>query len=357
MINLTSPTGSVTLDPSVGNIPALSFRWEGRTISPLHRAAWADEPDALADDTVPLVDRKLAGDFVCAPFGLSDVEPSPLHGWTANSSWSLTDHRISAASFTLDRLVMGATITKTAALMDDAPLLVQTHTLAGGQGGLTFAHHPMMNVSSGARFSCSPKRVALTASVPIVADRNALALGARAERLHAVPTADGNTIDATQLPIADGTEDFIALVEADGSELGWSAVVRPAEGDVTIVLKDPDVLPLTMLWHSNGAREDFPWNGRNRGILGIEDGRAAGGAGHAAALADNPFRAEGVPTAFDLSEGVTHTIRHVLGAFARPEGWTSVRSIHLESDKLVVEGDAGSPVVLPFDRAHLFGGG
>ena len=355
MIDLTSACGAITIDPSVGNFPALTFTWEGRTLTPLHRAAWVEEADALADESVPLVDRKLSGDFVCAPFGMSDVEPSPLHGWTANSPWSVVERSRTSARFRLDRPVLGAVITKTVTLVDAAPLLVQTHVLQGGVGGLTFAHHPMIDVSGGARFACSPKRAALTPDLPIVKGRHALALAARTGRLDAIPATDGGTVDLTRLPIADGTEDFITLVEAEGSALGWSAVTRTAEDDIVFALKDPSCLPVTMLWHSNGAREDFPWNGRNRGVLGIEDGRAAGAAGHAAALTQNPVGAEGVPTTFALSRDTAHTIRHVIGAIPRPAGWTTVADIVVQDGKLTITGDSGSPVRLPFEAAWLFG--
>ncbi|MEM1286467.1 MAG: hypothetical protein AAGH43_13865 [Pseudomonadota bacterium] len=354
MIELRSATGHITIDPSVGNIPALTFNWRGRTLTPLHRAAWVEEPDALADESIPLVDRKLSGDFVCAPFARSDVEPAPPHGWTANSSWSVAERGDAEASLQLDRRVMGAVITKTIRLIDNAPLLVQSHTIEGGSGGLTFAHHPMIDVAGGARFACSPKRAVLTPDLPIVEGRHAFALGARSEDVRSVPGQNGDPIDLHHVPIADGTEDFVTLVEAEGSTLGWSAVTRHAENDIIFVLKDPEMLPVTMLWHSNGAREDFPWNGRNRGVLGVEDGRAAGAAGHTDALRDNPVQAEGVPTSFALSAQTTHTIRHVIGAVPRPAGWNTVMDIALEGEVLTIAGDSEDRVELPFDPSNLF---
>ena len=89
----------------------------------------------------------------------------------------------------------------------------------------------------------------------------------------------------------------------------WRA--RPKQ-DLVLVLKNPAELPVTMLWFSNGGRDYAPWSGRHRGVLGIEDGRAA--VGHAASIGDNWLKREGVATAFALGEGRSVSFRHVIGA-------------------------------------------
>jgi hypothetical protein len=108
----------------------------------------------------------------------------------------------------------------------------------------------------------------------------------------------------------DRREDFVTLVEADHGGPGWTALARQAEEDLVLVLKNPAELPVTMLWFSNGGRDYAPWSGRHRGVLGIEDGRAA--VGHAASIGDNWLKREGVATAFALGRGVS--FRHVIGA-------------------------------------------
>lgn len=336
----------VGFDPSVGNIPKLAFQWGGRTLEPLHRAPWVD--DNSFPDGMPLVDRKLSGDFLCAPFGLSDVEPSPPHGWTANTHWHLKNQTDEGLSLELSLPVMGARITKTIEVSANSPLLYQAHQIQGGDGGLTLAHHPMMRVTGGARLFCSPKRTAITPDNPIVEGRHRFALSAQTSDLKAIPASNGGTVDITQLPIGTRTEDFVTLVEAEGSTLGWTAVIREAFDDIVFVLKDPRVLPVTMLWHSNGGREDAPWNSAHTGVLGIEDGIAAGAAGHKAALEDNPVRQVGVPTALELSEESNHRIAHVIGAIPRPTGWNSVSDISIHGATLTIKGAAGQTIELPF---------
>ncbi|MBV6656212.1 MAG: hypothetical protein KI785_00435 [Devosiaceae bacterium] len=356
MISVQTDVGALSFDPSIGNIPQLRFFWQGQSLSPLATAPWVGERGVETDATISPVERKLAGDFACAPFGKNDVDAEALiHGWSANSAWSLHAQGPGWMEAVLDRTIMGARLTKKLSLKANAPLLVQVHTIDGGEGGLTFAHHPIIDVAGGAHLTCSAKRVALTPESPIVPGHHALALGARGTDLAALAGHEGQPINLHALPIADGMEDFVTLVEEATEGLGWTAVVRQARGDIVFVLKDAASLPVTMLWHSNGGRTDYPWNGRNRGMLGIEDGRTAGAAGPAAAAADNPVSAEGVPTVFQLTPCTRHTIRHVIGAIPNTHGWDAVTSIALEKHAIAITGDGGQTERLLFHDHHLFG--
>lgn len=347
-IRLVIGSNRVAVDPAIGNLRELILADGDRKLAPLHIAPWVGAADHLPCDLVP-IERQLAGDFFCAPFGASEVDSAPVHGWPANSAWAADGDAGQILRFNLCRTVMGARIRKTIRLSPDTPLLYQDHLVTGGSGGLTVAHHTMVRIAGRARFSCSPKRAVLTTEAPLEPGRNRLAVGETTVSLTAVPASDGTVVDLTDLPIADRHEDFVTLVEAEGATLGWSAVVRASEDDVIFVLKDPCVLPVTMLWHSNGGRDHSPWNGRHRGVLGIEDGCAAGAAGHAAALGPNRVAAQGVPTALVLATGRTHRIVHVIGAIARPSGWNRVQDIRVEDARCVLTGDDGTKVALLFD--------
>lgn len=350
-VHAETSAGRVALEPEIGNIRVLKFRVGDRTLAPLHTAPWADDPALVNDPETDPLEARLAGDFLCAPFGAADLDGGPPHGWTANSRWRLIDERAGGMTFELDRDVMGARVTKTLALAPDAPILYQTHLIEGGVGRLTIAHHPMIRLGSRGRFSTSPKRAALTPEVPLVPGRHRLALGQRATDLTRIPAEEGGTVDLRDLPIADRHEDFIALVEAPGASMGWSAIVREAEADIFFVLKDPDVLPLTMLWHSNGGRDFPPWNGRHRGVVGIEDGCTAGAAGHRAALVPNPISDEGVPSALTL--GGTIRIAQVTGALPRPEGWTEIADITTSDGRLTLWDVSGAEQSMPYDTGFL----
>lgn len=347
-LHATTSFCRVAVDPAVGNLPMLAFRDGDVWREPLHRAPWVD--DGSFPEAMPLVDRRLSGDFVCIPFGLNDVEGGPLHGWSANSAWSVTNQSVAVLKLALDRTILGARVEKTVRPAMDAPLLYQEHHLIDGDGAVTFAHHPMMRVTGGAQLFTSPKRLAITLDAPIVEGHHVLACGAAVDNWHAVPAQTGGTIDVANLPIADNHEDFVALVEAEGSTLGWTAVIREAFDDIVFVLKDPRILPLTMLWHSNGGRKDAPWDGRHRGVLGIEDGVAAGGSGHRAALDGNTVYARhGIQTALPLANGQTHRIAHVIGCLGRPAGWQRITDIRVDGDELILQDATGDSLRMPFD--------
>lgn len=351
-VSTESPAGRLAVDPAVGNIRKLDFRCGERVIAPLHTAPWVDDPAA---DDLPLapVERNLSGDFLCAPFAASDLEGTPIHGWPANSPWSLVERGAGSLDFRLDRPVMGAQVDKTLRLSADAPLLYQRHVVAGGEGGLTLAHHPMLRMAAGGRIDVSPKRFAMTPDLPLVPGRNHLACAVETTDLEHVLTSTGGYCDLHDFPPGEDHEDFITLVEADGSPLGWTAVIRKAEDDIVFFLKNPAQLPVTMFWMSNGGRDFAPWSGRHRGVLGIEDGCAAGAAGYRASLGDNPLAARGVRTRLDLAPGREHRIDHVIGAIPRPAGWTSVADIAIVGDLLKLTDAGGDSRTLPFDSGFF----
>ncbi|MFC3073515.1 hypothetical protein [Shinella pollutisoli] len=355
LISMETACGLLRFDPAVGNIARLRFRWAGRAIEPLYAAPWRDEAEAQHDPDLSPAERRLAGDFFCAPFGAA-VDPGvPAHGWTANSPWRLREHRPGHMRLALERAVSGARITKSLALAGDAPLLYQEHRIDGGDGILPVSHHPMLHLSGRGRFFTSKKRAVLTPDEVFQPGRSRLAYPARASELTRVPGADGAPVDLTHWPIGTRNEDFVTLVEAPGAALGWSAVIREEEDDIVFFLKDPGVLPVTMLWFSNGGRDHAPWSGRVLGVTGVEDGCCAGPAGEAAARRENPVSAEGVATGLPLAEGRSHVVRHVTGAVPRPAGWTTIADIAVAGDRLTILDGAGRQMLLPWRRDFLKG--
>jgi hypothetical protein len=313
---------SVSVDCAVGHLADLVIETDGRILRPLHRAPWLDEPPETLPAGLPEGTARLSGDFLCAPFSASDVEPAPLHGWTANSAWDVTTSAAIEdgwrAVFRLRRTVMGATVDKILTLRDGHPFLYQEHVFTGGSGAVPVAHHAMTGMRDGGRLAFSPKTLAATPETALEPDpargRFLLAYPARTDDLSAFPAADGSSVDLAAYRMDRRHEDFVTLVEADHGGPGWTAVARRAERDLVLVLKDPAALPVTMLWISNGGRDYAPWSGRHRGVLGIEDGRTA--IGHAASLGDNWLKRQGIATAFELAEGRRVAIRQVIGALA-----------------------------------------
>ena len=351
----------VGLDLGIGHIARLEVERAGRVAAPFHRAPWADDPPlSLGEDEAPHLAR-LSGDFFCAPFGTSDEEPAPAHGWTANAAWQpIGAFAFSGgitARFVLERSVLGAKVVKEFTLRHGHPFLYQRHVFEGGQGALPVASHAMVHLPAGGRMAFSRKRFVETPPTPLEPDpsrgRFLLAYPAQSAELGRFPTTAGGFVDLGRYPIGADHEDFAMLVEADLAGLGWSAVVREQEDDVALMLKDPRRLPVTMLWFSNGGRDYPPWNGRHRNVLGIEDGCTWSLAGHAASLTDNPLRALGIPTAICLDPQGSVDVRHVIGAVPLPEGFTAVSDVRVEEGGLAVTGEDGTHMILPFDPGFL----
>lgn len=362
-VEITARGIRVAIDPTVGVLARIEVERDGRTVAPFHRAPWAADPLPIvgAEDAPHLA--RLAGDFFCAPFAAADVEPAPAHGWTANSPWDvITIEQFTGgvtANLVLRRPVMGARVVKRLTLRDDHPFIYQSHVFEGGSGDIPVANHAMVSLPRGGRLSVSPKRFAETPPRPLEASpergRSILAYPSRTEALDAFPMADGSSADIGIFPIGEDHEDFVMLVEAEASKLGWSSVVRSGERDVALMLKDPAVLPMTMLWFSNGGRRYAPWNGRHRNVLGVEDACAWSVLGHRASIEPNPLNQTGIPTAIRLDPHGSVDIRHIIGAAPLPNDVDAVTAIRVEDQSLVLDtGDAHS-LTLPFDPHFLAG--
>ncbi len=344
MIDLRHGDTALTLDPSVGNIPV----WQVGGRVPLHVAPWRDEAEVQDDPAIPMVNKRLAGDFLCMPFGRDDVGGDPPHGHTANSIWEVIRQDVAEAHLRLSVPVRGATVDKLVRIT--GPVLYQTHRIEGGAGAVSFAHHPMARMAEGGRLSFSPKRAALTDPVAQHAGRNLWALNQVQPDL-ILPCEDGGDWDLHTYPAGHMVEDFCTLVEAQGARIGWTVLMRNAEDDMLVVLKDARVMPVTMLWVSNGGRDFSPWNGRHTGVLGIEDGCAAGGIGLAAAMGENRLTAMGVPTVLRL--GGSQMIRHAMISLPRPPGWAEVREIGFAQGQVTLTEAGGAQLSVPFDAGFF----
>ncbi|MBF9058633.1 hypothetical protein HKCCSP123_05500 [Rhodobacterales bacterium HKCCSP123] len=348
MIRLRHGDSALSVDPGLGNLPD----WQVGGRRPLHSAPWREEVAVQSDPDLPLVNKRLAGDFLCMPFGQDDVAGGPIHGPTANAPWEVIRQDVAEAHLRLSVHVRGATVDKLVQIT--GPVLYQTHRIVGGEGAVTFAHHPMIRMAEGGRLSYSPKRAVLTDPVPQYAGHTLWALNQTrpvAGNDLRLDCEDGTEWDLHHYPAGHRVEDFCILVEGRGARIGWTVAMRNAEDDMLVVLKDARLMPVTMLWVSNGGRDFSPWNGRHTGVLGIEDGCACGAAGLAAALADNRLTAMGVPTVMPL--GGARTIRHAMVSLPRPPGWSEVAEVTLARGRMTLTEIGGGQVSVPFDSGFF----
>jgi len=339
-----------------GIIHDLAIEVGGKTLRPLHRAPWVVSGEALPDSIAP-VERRLAGDFFCAPFAQS-APGVPIHGWPANGTWqraeTMEDAGGTSVVYELRESVSGAKLTKKIALRHGHPVVYQTHVFEGGQGSLPVAHHAMLHVPGGARLSFSPKQDGRTPPEALESDpargRSALAYPQRFADLSKVRAVDGGHADLRSYPFDTDHEDLVVLTERPEARIGWSAAVAPTQGFIFFALKDTRALPQTVLWMSNGGRCYAPWNSRHIAVLGIEE---AATALHLAPEEMRPGKANGVPFALHLEPARTTAVRYAFGAVPVPPGWSEIADIRLGEDVVVLADRSGSERSLPFDTGFL----
>lgn len=335
-------------DARTGLLDGFTVTDGGADVAPLHRAPWVGTAETMPPDAAPLM-ATLGGDFFCAPFAASE-DGSPFHGWPPNSPWTVVARAGGTLSAVLERPVFGATLVKELTVRDDHPFVYQRHIFVGGAGRVTVANHANVALPHGGAIRTSPKRYWETPATPQESDpsrgRSALVYPARSEDPTRFPGAGGGPVDLTQYPWNPRHEDFVVGIEAAGHALGWTAVTRPAEGDLFLSLRNPRQLPMTMLWHSNGGRDYPPWSGRHFGCLGVEEGAAE----HMLGLAsegDLPG-----PGAISLAPDAIAEVRHVIGAVRWPSG-QPVADIRAEDGALQITGEARAERRVPFSPAFL----
>lgn len=308
----------VVLDLELGQLADFTVWRDGYAVSPFARVPWADagagDPRFPAD--MPPHLRRMSGDFFCAPFAADDVEGAPIHGWTANSAWDVIDNRPipggRRAEFRLRRRIAGAVVKKIWTLLDHHPFLYQRHSFIGGTGRIPVAHHTMIDLKQGGVLAFSAKSHAETPATALEPS-SVLNYPARSENIDAFPSRTG-PVDLTRYPIAPRHEDFVMLVDCPGAEFGWSTALRAADGDAVLLIKPITTLPQTMLWFSNGGRDDPPWCGESTGVLGIEEACSYGLAGRQCSSEPNVLSEAGSSTSIDLAKSPEIHVNYAMGA-------------------------------------------
>ncbi|MDW4499948.1 hypothetical protein R5H30_18290 [Sulfitobacter sp. D35] len=332
--------------PDTGQLDGFTVSDAGREITPLHRAPWVGTDEVMPEDAAPLM-ATLGGDFFCAPFADSE-DGSPLHGWPPNTPWTVRENGHGTLTAILDRKVHGATLTKTLRVRDGHPFVYQSHVFENGTGRVSVANHANVSLKSGGLIRTSAKSHWETPRTPQESDpargRSALICPEKSDDPTIFPGLDG-PVDLTRYPWNPRHEDFVIGVEAGGHVLGWTAVTRPAEGDLYLSLRNARHLPMTMLWHSNGGRDYAPWSGRHFGCLGVEEGAAD----HMLGLSTEADLSG--PGALSLDDGPA-TVRHIIGAIDWPGG-EAVATIEIDGDVLVVTGEGGGRRRVAVDAAFI----
>ena len=349
--SIKSDRVSLSFLPHGGFLDDVNF---DNQFSPLHKAHWTDD---VSLEGIPHMLQNLRGDFFCAPFGASDVDPNENrpHGATANAQWDAIETSNTSGVWQLSCKVMGATVTKKIHLETGHPVVYQEHQFKGGNGRIPVAHHLMLNASSNLKLSFSSYRFVGTPPDPVENDlklgKSILHYNKTFDSLHEVPMSDGSHLDITQYPFAMGHEDLLMLSSANDVDLGWSAAVCEAQNWVWFAIKNTTTLPSTTLWFSNGGRYYKPFDSKHLNVIGIEECCAYFHLGHNASTRQNPVSEHGIQTSLLLS-GQTITIPYAFGVVASPKGFSEVMDIGFSDNEIVLKGKKGC-IKVPFDTRFI----
>jgi hypothetical protein len=302
----------------------------GRQVSPMHVAPWAEE---AGTDELPGILRRLRGEWPCVPFGYSvsgDGSPAEwaalmhpatpdeeVHGHSSNHCWRWeeSDSGNLRLSIEYPQTSPVRRLERTITPDPEGPAVdLELRIEIREACRLPIGLHPTFKLPPEPRQAMiEPARFDHGRTYPGTVEPNAalFAVDQVFASLAAVPGLYGATIDASRLPFAAAIEELLQLNGIDGSV----ALANQAEGYRVRLSWQKEHFPSLLLWISNRGRRMAPWNGRHL-ALGMEPICSPFGLGPATALADNPVARSGTPTARAFAAGEIFTTRYCIEAEA-----------------------------------------
>ena len=334
-----------------GHVGPVTFKLNGRKISPYSVAPWATENAIQRDPKTPSIIKVLRGDFFCMPFGGNASpfgrERHPVHGEVANANWKfegLDKNQGPALRLSLATKVRPARVEKTVSLHRGQHAIYSRHVISDATGPTTIGHHAML------KFPAEPGSGVISTSAvsfgqvfpePVERPENLgysiLKPGATFDSLERVPTITGELTDLSRYPARRGFEDLVMLASDTNAPFAWTAVAFAKQRYVWFALKDPRVLRSTILWISNGGRHYAPWSSRHVNVMGLEEVTSNFHHGLAESVADNAWRRRGIPTHVELDPNRPTVVNYIMAIAEIPERFDRVASIEPAGNNNAVE--------------------
>ncbi|HTW93191.1 MAG TPA: hypothetical protein VMD30_00255 [Tepidisphaeraceae bacterium] len=363
--------GSSTVHASVtrtgGHLAPVIFDRRGKKISPYSIAPWATE--RLPKNTLPLI-AALRGDFFCLPFGGNTNswhgEKHPVHGQTANANWKFRSLQSQSGRHTLhlslQTTVRQGAVDKFITLIDGHNAVYCRHVISGMTGPMPLGHHAMLKFPSASGGGVISTSRFIFGQVypgqfedPACGGYSSLRPGVEFDSLESVLTQSGSPADLSRYPARAGFEDLAMLIADPALPFAWTAATLAAEGYVWFALKDAKILTSTVLWFSNGGRHYAPWNGRHRGVLGLEEITGHFHEGLAQSAEPNPLSDRGFVTAHQLSPGLPLTVNYIMAVAPIPKTFDAVANIEVApaGDSVTIRSRNEQSVTAPIDMDFL----
>ncbi|HNU98334.1 MAG: hypothetical protein KA191_03485 [Verrucomicrobia bacterium] len=354
-----------------GQIGPVTFDRRGRRVQPFAVAPWAEEEEAAA---LPPILRALRGDFFCLPFGGNakpfGKERHPLHGETANASWTLESlEKKGAASIlhlSLSTKARRGRVDKFITLVDGHQAVYARHRISGMKGPMCLGHHAMLRFPDHAgsgTVSTSPFLLGQVLPEPTERPEqrgySLLKPGAEFASLENVPTITGETADLSRYPARRGFEDLALIVSDSAAPFAWTAVTFPRERYVWIGLKDPRVLRSTLFWFSNCGRHYPPWSGRHVNVMGLEEVTSYFHYGLAESARKNTLSRRGYATSIRLNPDRPLEVNYIMAVSSIPSGFDRVAAVDRSpraGEGLLVRSASGKTLTIALDIDFLGGG-
>jgi len=346
--------------------PVRFFADTDSLVEPYYISPWQEEG---GDVPGPGVLGSLRGDFFCMPFGGDnslDGDVHPPHGEVSEAAWTF-DHVDAAEggqtlALSLETRIRPGRVMKKIGLKGGQSALYICHEVEGFAGPVTLGHHAIM---PGDRTHFVDTRPLITGFCdtapppPSSKEYYWAAPGAFFDSLEAVPTIwkDPSAVDASVFP---GLEGFVNVLQVfpekpgDGTPL-WITAAVPSHGYLWYSLKDPDLLPSTVLWQEHHGRHGAPWNGRNS-CMGIEEVRAHLASGLGVSVADNALTGRGLDTSMHLDGRKPLEVRNIQGICRIPEGFDRVADVEFREDSVRFISRSGSDAVAAVNWSYVLRG-
>jgi hypothetical protein len=348
--------------------PVKFYRDTKKPIQPYYISPWQGEKLKIDDPVL----RQLRGDFFCMPFG-GNAEPYKgekhfCHGEPAFARWKFVEMAKSggATSLTLamNTKVRPGKVTKTLSLVDGQNVVYCRHVLEGYSGKMPLGYHPTLAVGEqegSLRVATSAFRLGMTCPTvvgdPAQKAYQSLAMGKKIRSLSSVPTLwkDCPSADCSAFPAREGFTDLLAVYKMASDRPAWTTATNQKAGYLWFSLKDPAVLPATLLWISNHGRHYLPWNGRNR-CLGLEDVCSYFAEGLADSARANEVTKAGIATATKLSPKRPTIVNYIQGVVKVPKDFETVESAEFSPGRVTFISPAGKKVSTAVNHKFLQNG-
>jgi hypothetical protein len=332
-------------------------------IQPYYVSPWQEEGLKLN----PPVLVALRGNFFCLPFGGNSGPYKGMkfmpHGEPPGSEWTLIGSKKSGAVTTLVLSLKTKTpagkITKTIRLVDGQNVVYCQERLDGYSLKTSIGHHAILAVPAREgclRVATSKIQFGMTSpflfSDPAHREYQSFAIGKRFDSLTRVPLAwkGSAPADCTSFPARIGFADLLAVFSRKAENLpehvAWTTATNQIGGYLWFSIRDPRILPTTVMWIENHGRHESPWNGRNR-CLGLEDVCSYLNEGMPISARPNDVNAQGIPTAMQLDPKRPTFVNYVEGVAKIPAGFKMVRDVEFGKGKVVFVSVTGKKVDVP----------